>query len=264
MTSETWYKITAKHEDTDDAGAEILLYDEIGRNWFGEGISAEELVKTLAELDVAKIDVRINSAGGQVFEGLAIFNALDRHPAEITTHVDGMAASIASIVALAGDTVRIAENAFVMIHNPWGVAIGDAHEMRSMADILDKLGGSLADIYAGKTKKKHKAMAVLMDAETWFNATEALEIGLVDEIAPAMAIAASVFDLTRFQNVPSSLEDRLEPAGGPSRGSDPDLVRLQRLEAVAVELEDIAEDAERAEVLQLAAESERTLSLTLL
>ncbi len=269
-TTETWFKITAKHEDgdDDDASAEILLYDEIGRNWFGEGISAEELVRTLAELDVAKIDVRINSVGGQVFEGLAIFNALDRHPAEITTHIDGMAASIASIVALAGDEVRIAENAFMMIHNPWGVAIGDANEMRSMAEILDKLGGSLADIYAAKTGGKHNAMRKLMDAETWFNATEALEAKLVDTIAPAMAIAASVFDMTKFQNVPSSLSDRLEPAtnphGGPSRSSDAELVRLQRLEAVAVELEDIVADAEKAEVLQVAAESERILSLTLL
>ncbi len=272
MRTESWYKIAAKeHGDDDDASsAEILIYGEIGANFWGDGIAAEDLVKELAELDVAKIDVRINSVGGQVFEGLAIFNALDRHPAEVTTHIDGMAASIASIVALAGDEVRIAENAFVMIHNPWGVAIGDANEMRSMGEILDKLGGSLADIYAAKTGEKHNAIRKLMDAETWFNASEALELGMVDTISPAMAIAASG-DLSRFQNVPTPVAER-------SGGAGDQAAITASLEAVAQTLEALASRAERLELEELAAsnpgldpvlvklalDTERTLERTLL
>ena len=206
MKKQSWYNIIHAAGDNDGNRAEILIYGEIGLDWFGEGISAETLVQELSGLDVANIDVRINSIGGQVFEGLAIFNALDRHPAKVTTHIDGMAASIASIVALAGDEVIIAENAFMMIHNAWGIEIGDARAMLKKAEILSTLDGGLADTYAAKTGETPKAIRVMMDAETWFNSEEALAVGLVDEVSARMEIAAS-FNLKRFSNVrPDVLE----------------------------------------------------------
>ena len=197
-----WYTIKAAHGDTPEA--EILIYDEIGKNFWGEGTSAEQLVRDLAEIDADTINVRINSSGGSVFEGLAIHNALERHPAKVVTHVDGLAASIASVVALAGDEVRIAENAFVMIHDPWGGQVGNSRDMRSMADTLDKVGGSLVGVYAKKTGASEDQIAAWMADETWFNAADASSIGLVDTVTEAKKVKASG-DLSRFTNVPESL-----------------------------------------------------------
>ena len=255
MKTKSWYRIAAKDGDDGDH-AEILIYDEIGRNFWGEGIAAEDLVKELSALDVKTIDVRINSVGGQVFEGLAISNALDRHPATVTTHVDGMAASIASIVALAGDQVRIAENAFMMIHNPIGFEIGDANAMRKMAEILDTLTGSLADTYVAKTGKSEKVIRGMMDEETWFNAAEALEAGLVDEVDEARAVAAS-FDLSKFHNVRPDVLERAAERIRPAMKSDDLEVDLFTSEGLVAAGPD-------PELVQLAAEVEHTLSRTLL
>ncbi len=260
MKTKSWYRIVAKDDGDDGGHAEILIYDEIGRDCWGEGIAAEDLVKELAALDVKTIDVRINSHGGQVFEGLAIFNALDRHPATVTTHVDGMAASIASIVALAGEEVRIAENAFMMIHNPWGIEIGDANAMRKMAEILDTLGGSLVDTYVAKTGKSEKAIRDMMDEETWFNSEEALEVGLVDEVVEAMAVAAS-FDLSRFHNVRPDVLERAAVQIRPAMKSD----ELGIDEPAAIIPDELGiYTGPDAELIHLAAEVEHTLSRTLL
>ena len=268
MTKKSWYRITARHDG--DAGAEILIYDEIGRDFWGEGIAAEDLVKELSELDVETIDVRINSMGGQVFEGLAIFNALDRHPATITTHVDGMAASIASIIALAGETVNIAENAFMMIHNPHGFSMGDANAMRKMADVLDTLAGSLADTYSAKTGKSEKVIRAMMDEETWFNSEEALEAGLVDEVTAKMDVAAS-FDISKFKSVRPDVVERMAAQIRPAAKSD-DVADLEaklaaiEAETARVEAATAALDSDRndPDLVQLAAESEATLARTLL
>ena len=143
LASKPWYSIQAAAKDV----AEVLIYDEIS-SW---GITAENFVKDLQGVTAKTINLRINSPGGSVFDGTAIFNALRAHPAKVVSHIDGVAASIASIIALAADEVRMAENAFYMIHNAWGVAMGDGAEMRKMADILDKIAGTLAKTYAAKT-----------------------------------------------------------------------------------------------------------------
>ena len=253
MTKQSWYKIGAKHGGDGDGHAEILIYGEIGRDFWGEGIAAEDLVKDLAELDVATLDVRINSVGGQVFEGLAIFNALNRHPAKVTTYIDGMAASIASIVALAGDTVRIAENAFVMIHNAHGIEVGNASDMRKMADILEKLDGSLVEMYVAKTGKSEKVISAMMDEETWWNAAEALEVGFVDEVVEAMDVAAA-FDLSKFHNV---RPDVLERAATSARcaASAGELKRFRAGESLGSLLDGLVDDRvtderSRADVIQ--------------
>jgi ATP-dependent Clp protease protease subunit len=157
--------------------ATVYLYDVID-SWFG--VDAQEFVRELAALDVETIHVRINSPGGSVFDGMAIYNALKQHRAEIVTHVDGLAASAASVIALAGDEVRMGTGAFLMIHNAWGMAIGDADEMRQMADTLEKINGSLVGIYATRTGMDAEEVQALMDAETWFTAEEAIEAGLAD------------------------------------------------------------------------------------
>src|SRR5690242_9572182 len=127
--------------------ADVLLYDEIGF-W---GVQAKPFIQELQALDVETIHLRINSPGGSVFEGIAIANALQQLEAKVITHVDALAASIASIIAVAGDEVHMAENAFLMIHNAWTLSIGDAAQLRKDAALLDKIGGSLVDAYVKKT-----------------------------------------------------------------------------------------------------------------
>jgi ATP-dependent protease ClpP protease subunit len=183
----------------------MLIYDEIG--FFG--ISAKQVADELAQVEADTIHLRINSPGGDVFDGVAIHNALRQHPAQIITHIDGLAASIASVVALAGDEVRMAPNAFFMIHNPWGITIGDAKIHRKMADTLEKIGeGAIASTYMAKTGEALETIETWMDEETWFNAREAEKAGFADVVEEAAPAEARVlpFDLSIYQRVPAGLE----------------------------------------------------------
>lgn len=256
-----WYQLRAQGDDADEV--ELLIYDDIGRNWWGEGISAEDLIHELAEIEASTMSVRINSVGGQVFEGFAIYNALLRHSARIVTHIDGIAASIASVVALAGEEVRIAENGFVMIHNAWGVAIGNARDMRELADVLDKLDGSLANTYAQKTGADRADVLEWMAAETWYNAEEAEELGFVDAIEGKRDVEGS-FDLSRFAHVPTEVAASL---GGRDPSPRP-AVDWDALKA-AIELAGLPDlplaasaEGPAPELVTLAAESYRTLEAT--
>ena len=160
-----WYKIENKGDK-----AEIWIYEEIGEDfWSGDGITAKSFQKDLATIKAGQIDLHINSPGGEVFDGITIFNLLKQHPATITTYIDGLAASIASVIAMAGDRVVMAENALFMIHTPYGMTVGDSTEMRKMADTLDKVRGSIVLAYTGKTGKDEGEITNLMDAESWLS-----------------------------------------------------------------------------------------------
>jgi len=198
MTRPNWYSISAKSAQN---SAEVLIYDEIGI-W---GIDAQQFVTDLAALDVAHIDLRLNTPGGSVFDGNAIYNALKRHPASITSHIDGIAASMGSVIALAGDEVRMAANALYMIHNPWTLSMGDAAELRATADILDKLRDGIVGAYQDKTGETAEVLQSAMDSETWFSAEEAKAFGFVDEITTtkkAKATASIKAAMARFKNAP--------------------------------------------------------------
>ncbi len=186
--------------------AEILLYDEI--SWWG--ITAEAFRRELDAITAPTINLRINSPGGDVFESLAIYNAVREHPARVVAHIDGLAASMASVIALAADEVRMAENAFLMVHNPWSLVIGNAVDLRKEADLLDKVAGSLVMAYRNKTGATDEQIAAWMDAETWFTAAEAAEAGFADEVAqdgaPEGDAPAALFDLSVFGNVPDALK----------------------------------------------------------
>lgn len=181
------YSIKAKAAS--DA-AEIFIYEDIGEGMFG-GFGAKQFIADLKAVGrVNHIDLRINSFGGDVFDGLAIYRKLVDHPARITAHVDGIAASIASVIAMAGDEIRMAEAGQMMIHDASGLALGNASDMRSMADVLDTVSASIADVYVKRTGQKHSAIREWMSDETWFNASEALELGFATDIAANMAVAA--------------------------------------------------------------------------
>ena len=174
------------------AAAEIFIYGDIGESWWDETVSARDFVAELQALDVDAITVRINSVGGSVPDGLAIYNAMKRHKATITTEVDGMAFSIASLIAMGGDNVRMAENAMLMIHAPWAYAAGNAVELRDMADQLDTWAAAMATSYAGKTGDQAAALALLTDGKDHFyTATEALAAKFIDEVTSSLPVSAS-------------------------------------------------------------------------
>jgi len=183
--------------------AEVFLYEEIGF-W---GVNAKQFADDIKAIDAEVINLHINSPGGSVFDGTTIFNLLRQHDAKIVAHIDGLAASIASIIALAGDEVRMAQNAFMMIHDPWTLSMGDAVQLRKDAALLDKIGGMLVQTYAGVTHKDDKIIRDWMKAETWFNADEALEAGLVTSVVEATDVNASVFDLSVFAHAPKEILD---------------------------------------------------------
>jgi len=196
-----------------DREAEILVYGDIGGGWWDEGITGESISNQIAELDVDAINVRINSGGGLVFEGLAIYQALARHDAKIIVHIDSIAASIASVIAMAGDEIRISEGANLMIHKPWSGVWGDANSMRKEADILDQLQAGLINIYEARTDASRADLETWVNAETWFLGQQAVDAGFADVIVPAKKKkAANSAMLNLFKNTPQNL---LAPAGTP-------------------------------------------------
>jgi ATP-dependent protease ClpP protease subunit len=180
-----WYRLT--NSIGGNAPAVLHIYDEIGY-W---GITASDLVAELSALDVSAIDVHINSPGGEIFDGIAITNALRAHRATVTTYVDSLAASIASVIAMAGDRVVMAPNSQLMIHDGSGLCIGNAAEMREMADLLDRQSDNIAAVYADKAGGDVAAWRALMTAETWYTAEEAVEAGLADEVSPTRNSSAA-------------------------------------------------------------------------
>ena len=171
-----WFNVK---NDDDTAPPEVWIYDEIDWLW---GVTAKSFADEVNALDVDELTVRINSPGGDVYEALAILNTLRAHKARITTVIDGLAASAASFVAMAGDEVVIRPNAEVMIHDPWAIAIGSADDMRSMAKDLDRITLNIASIYADKAGNTAADWVPAMSAETWYSADEAVAAGLVDRI----------------------------------------------------------------------------------
>ncbi|MGO4917341.1 head maturation protease, ClpP-related [Pseudogemmobacter sp. W21_MBD1_M6] len=194
----SWYTIRARA-----TGAEVLIYDEIG----AYGVSAKGFLAELGALpDDTPIDLRLNSPGGSVFDAVAIYNALSRHAGTITVWIDGIAASAASYIAMAGDEIVMPENAFLMIHDPSGLVMGTAADMRDMAGTLDKIAASMTRGYAARSGKPEAEIAALMASETWFDATDALDLGLATRLSEPVRIAAS-FDIGRFRNAPPALAE---------------------------------------------------------
>jgi ATP-dependent protease ClpP protease subunit len=191
-----WYDFRAQAR-----GAEIVIYDEIG----AFGVPAKAFLDELKAFGpVAEFTVRINSPGGSVFDGVAIYNALKRHDAAITVLIDGIAASIASMIAMAGDEIVMPENAMLMLHDPSALVLGTAIDMRSMAEALDKMKVGMVAAYRDKSGRDDAEIEALMRDETWLSAQEAVVLGLADRVEAPVRMAAH-FDLSRFRNTPPQL-----------------------------------------------------------
>jgi ATP-dependent protease ClpP protease subunit len=188
-----WYRIEASA----GSEADVWIYDEI--SWLG--VQAEQFVRELNAVKASTIRLHINSPGGNVFDGSTIHNALRMHPAKVVTHIEGLAASIASYIALAGDEIVIADAAMVMIHDPWAITIGDADEHRKTQEVLEKVAANMAEAYAARLGVTAEDARGLMRSETWWTAREAVEVGFADAIVGGEdAKALKNFDLSIFRN----------------------------------------------------------------
>lgn len=232
----SWYAIRARAE-----GAEVSIYDEIG----AYGISAKSFLDELGALEgEAPLTLRLNSPGGSVFDAVAIYNALKRHAGPVSVWIDGIAASAASYIAMAGDEVVMPENALLMIHDPSGLVMGTADDMRAMAEALDKIKGSLVAGYAAKSGGAEDDIAALMAKETWLDAAEAVELGFADRLDEPVRIAAR-FDIGRFRNAPPALMEAVATATADAVEDDRD----GATDEVAEAAEDGAAEEEVAEGL---------------
>lgn len=191
---------------------EVWLYDQIGASFWGDGITAKAFQKELAAMGkVSTLNVHINSPGGDVFDGFAIYNQLKQHPATVEVDVDGVAASIASIIAMAAapGKLRIAKNALMMIHNPQGGAFGDESELERVIALLKSVKGNLADTYVDRTGNKKADVEAWMGEETWFTAEAALQHGFVDAVSGESAVTACL-DIKGFRNVPDWVKRKVQ------------------------------------------------------
>lgn len=220
----SWYSVNAKAGQT---AAEISIFDEIGF-W---GVTASSFIADLKKIDAKELTVLVNSPGGSVFDGLAIYNALRQHPANVTVKVMGVAASAASFIAMAGDKIVMPENAFMMVHNPMGGVFGNADEMREWADTLDKIAASLVGIYVARTGKSEDEVKALLDAETWLTANEAVELGFADEVLPEMKVAAS-FDVEQLPDNIRAAFDAGKPEDEPAE-DEPEATLAEQIQTLA-------------------------------
>lgn len=212
---------------------EIDIYDYVGRGmeWYG-GASAKGVRAKLKEAkDAKEIILRVNSGGGEVLEGFAIYNLLNEHKARVVAHVDALAASIASIIIMAADEIHVANNAYVMIHNPWGMGYGESDDLRAQADLLDKMRDQLADIYVERTGQARADVLQMMADETWLTASEAKSKGFADVVksakkgSPETAARArasfAALNLADLDKVPAELRERVDAARQSFEGAKP-------------------------------------------
>ena len=217
-----WYSI----KNLSQAEAEVYIYDYIGI----DGVSASEFIRDLSDIKASTITLRINSGGGDVFDGVAIFNALNRHRATVNAYIDGVAASAAAFIAMAGDTITMSPHAQMMVHEASGIVMGFAADMRQMADFLDKANANIASIFAGRAAGTTEDWLGLMNAETWFSDQEAVDAGLADGIDGVEA--AAKVELTIVN------ESEEEPEEAETEDEQIDWKQV---------LEDIADEAEDAQ-----------------
>ena len=187
-----WYNIQNKAGET----ADVYIFEEIGMY----GVTAQDFISEIKDLKDKPINLRINSLGGDVFNGMAIYNVIKKRESKTTVYVEGIAASIATIIALGADEVIMSENSLFMIHNACGGTMGNSKDMRKSADTLDKISNELTEIYVKKTGLAYNRVTEMMDEETWLSAEEAYDLGFVDTISDAIKVAAK-YDVSKFKNI---------------------------------------------------------------
>ena len=188
-----WYNISGK---ASTGIVDVYIFDEIG----AYGLNAKDFISEIKNYKKRPMNLHINCVGGDVFEGMAIYNVLKKREYKTTVYIEGIAASMGSVIALAADEIIMAENSLFMIHNAWGGAMGESKELKKTASLLEKISNEIANIYIKKTKLPYDKVKEMMDEETWLNADEALELGFIDSISDAIKVAAK-YDVSKFKNI---------------------------------------------------------------
>jgi ATP-dependent Clp endopeptidase proteolytic subunit ClpP len=212
--------------------AEIAIFEEIG--FFG--VTASDFRDEIKAINAERITLRLNSPGGDVFDGIAIYRTLKDHPAAIDVIVDGIAASAASFIAMAGDTVKMSRHSMLMVHEAWGFAMGPAADMRKAADMLQMLTSEIASMYAERSGSPVSGWLERMAAETWFTDQEAVDVGLADEVIGVSA-PKNLFDLSMFRNVPRTDARDAGPTNEDDQPDEPDWQLAARHAIAAARLE---------------------------
>ncbi|HEV2375852.1 MAG TPA: head maturation protease, ClpP-related [Streptosporangiaceae bacterium] len=203
------YPLKCRISNEDAGPARVDVYDDIGAGgWFSDGVSAGDFAAQLAAVK-GPLEVHINSGGGDVFDGITIGNAIRGYTGRVTTVVDGLAASIASVIAQAGQERVVQPGSMLMIHDASGVCVGDAAEMASMVETLDKVSDNIASIYASRSGRPQDFWRGQMKAETWYTAEEAVSAGLADKVGEGAAALPANLDLAAFATVPGRIAARL-------------------------------------------------------
>lgn len=234
-----------KNKNDSPSIGELMLYGDISsQSWWGDEVTPKQFKDDLDSLgEISELNIYINSGGGDVFAGQAIHSMLKRHKAKKTCYVDGLAASIASVIAMAADKIIMPSNAMMMIHKAWTFAIGNADDMRKMADDMDKIDESIISAYENKTGLPRDEILKLMEDETWMTAQDAKEKGFADEIENEKKVAASVngaffmlndqiFDTGKYKNTPKI--ELFEPVT-PKTQEQPDLQDLYKAKKSQIE-----------------------------
>ncbi len=210
--------------EADDPNS-ITIFDVIGEDmWTGAGFTAKRAAAALRSIGKNPVTVKINSPGGDMFEGIAIYNLLREHPAKVTVEVMGWAASAASIIAMAGDEIKMGLGTFMMVHNAWGMVIGNRHDMRSAADLFEGFDSAIADIYAARAKIDRKEIEKLMDAETFMGPNEAVAKGFADSVAEDLRA-----DEGKTKNLDSRLMARRQTEAALAKAGYPRSLRSEML-----------------------------------
>jgi ATP-dependent protease ClpP protease subunit len=236
----------------DSKSVEISIYDVIG----GYNVNAKTFIAELKRIGNKDVTLRIHSPGGNILEGNAIYNALKRHAGSIDVVIDGIAASMASVVAMAGDTIEIAENGLIMIHNPSTYGGGDSRDMRKMAEVMDKMKENIITAYERKTGLSRAKLAEMMDDETWMTANEALENQFVDLIGDKVE-AKNSFDLSQFKNSARAV-DMLKKADAQTADTKTTTTNSMDLTAAQNRIKELEDAAKNWEAVKAGLEKAKT------
>ena len=212
--------------DDDNSAVEIMLYDAIGY-W---DVTAAAFRTELNGIEADVIHLRLDCPGGEVFMARAMKTALEQHSARIVVHIDGVAASAATYLMMGGDEIEIAQGAQIMIHNAWGMSVGDYREHHKSADLLSEIDHGMRRDYAAKTGKSEDDFIELMNEETWFTADEALDMGLVDRVYDRQGGPNDRFDLSIYKNAPKKRPPADAPDGGDKAAAAHRAAQMRKLE----------------------------------
>lgn len=230
----------------------ISIYDVIGEDfWTGEGTTSKRIAGALRRIGPGEVTVNVNSPGGDFFEGIAIYNLLREHPARVTVKVMGLAASAASVIAMAGDEIQISEVGFLMVHNAWAIAVGNRHDFREAAAMLEPFDDAMAGLYASRAGVAKPEAAAWMDAETWFNGGRAVEAGLADGLLPSSQIAEDTSQSTKSLAAARRVEAALAKQGLPRNERRSLIGELSRHAVAAGQRSAVASDELKAALEQL-------------